>query len=48
MVYSTVCRKSTKTWIVFAAHWNKSESLIFDKKCALMRNEFEIEKIHDI
>ena len=22
--------------------------LIFDKKCAIIRNEFEIEKIHDM
>ena len=41
-------QKKYKTWIVFAAHWNKSASLIFEKKCAIIRNEFEIEKIHDI
>ena len=46
MVYSTVCRKSTN--LGFAAHWNKSAGLIFDKKSAIIRNEFEIEKIHDI
>ena len=40
--------KKYETWIVFAAQWNKSASLIFDKKWAIIRNEFEIEKIHDI
>ena len=48
MVYSTVCKKKYEIWIVFAAQWNKSASLIFFKKRAIIRNEFEIEKIHDI
>ena len=48
MVYATVCRKSTKLGSYFAAQWNKSASLIFDKKLAIIKNEFEIEKIHDV
>ena len=39
--------KKYETGIVIAAHWNKSASLIFDKKLAIIRNQFEIEKIQD-
>ena len=37
-----------KVWILVAAQRNKSASLIFDKKLAIIRNKFKIKKIQDI
>ena len=48
VVYFTVHRKSMVIWLIFTAQRNKSASLIFAKKLAIIRNKVVIKNIYDI